>query len=110
MNLFESLQILQESYEPTVTDMFDSIASAIQERFGCEIDDMSYDEKSYPKKFRAQLAIYNISYETCEEIKEEIKRKLFHYKNVSVNVHSTDKYFMDEKETLSVFRIRAYNE
>ena len=110
MNLFENLQLLNESYTISVDSLFEDIASEIQERFGCDIDDMSYDEKSFPKKFRAQLVIYNVSHETCEEIKEEIKQKLSQYKNVSVNVHSTDKYYMDEIDTANVFRIREYND
>ena len=109
MNLFENLQILQESYEPSISDVFENIIEVIQERFGCDIDDTNYDEKSYPEKFRAQLVIYNISYETREEIKEVIIQKLSQYENVSVNVHSDDKYCVGEIDIAHVFRIRAYN-
>ena len=110
MNLFESLQMLDESNTQTINDLVDDICYEIHETFGCDIDDIEYDEKSYPKKFRAQLVVYNMSYESCEEMKKIIKEKLTQYKNVSVNVHSDDKYCGGPINNASVFRIRAHDD
>ena len=110
MNLFENLQIFQESYVQTVDDLFEDITDVIQERFGCDIDDTYYDVDNYPEEFKAQLVLYNVGYNIAESCEEIIKDKLSNYENIKVDIYEDSKYEIGDVDEAYVIQIRAYND
>lgn len=110
MNLFENLQMMNEAVIISVDNLFDDITDAIQERFGCDIDDTWYDVDNYPEEFKAQFVVYNVEYDIIETIKEMIKEKLSNYKNVKIDIYEDSKYEIGDIEIAYMIRISAYND
>lgn len=110
MDLFENLQMMQESYVQTIDDLFEDIASVIQERLGCDIDDTWYDTDNYPQEFKAQLVLYNVTYEMCEVAEEMIKEKLSDYENIKVDIYEDSKYEIDGIDVAYMIQISANND
>ena len=102
--------MLQESYVQTVDDLFEDIASVIQERLGCDIDDTWYDTDNYPQEFKAQLVLYNVTYEMCKVAEEMIKEKLSSYENIKVDIYEDDKYEIGEVDVAYMIQISANND
>ena len=109
MNLFENLQLLNESYTISVDSLFEDIASEIQERFGCDIDDTWYETDNYPEEFKAQLVVYNVDYDIAETVEDMVKEKLSHYENIKVDVYEDSKYEIDVIENAFMIQISAFN-
>ena len=110
IKILENLQQLNESHKQTVDDLFEDIASEIQERLGCDIDDTWYDTDNYPEEFRAQLVLYNVTYEMCEEAEKIIKETLSNYENIKVNMYEDDKYEIDNIDVAYTIQINAFHD
>ena len=110
MNLFESLQMMTESPIMSVDALFEDITNAIQERFGCDIDDTWYEIDNYPEEFKAQLVVYNVSYDVTETAKEIIEEKLSKYTNIKIDIYEDSKYEIDDIDTAYVIQISADDE
>lgn len=110
MNLFESLQILDESFKRSAEDLFENIVSTIQERFGCDIDDTYYDADNYPEKFKARFVVYNFPYKFIVTIEDIIKEKLSHFDNINIDIYKDDDYCTKNIESAHVIQIDAYND
>ena len=110
MGLLENLQMLHESNKHTVDNLFEDIASAIQERFDCDIDDTWYDVDNYPEEFKAQLVVYNVPCDIIETAEEIINEKLSEYKNIKIDIYEDDKYCIDNITNAFVIQISAFND
>lgn len=62
--------------ESRASNFAETLTNNISNTFKCDIDDVQWDEGSYPKKAKMSFVVYNVSAKTAEDIRDKVEQYL----------------------------------
>lgn len=111
MRIIEQTEYLNNSNDSSIIEeLFEDALNMIQEKFKCDIDDIWYDVDDDKNELKAQMVLYNVSYEDEAVIKKIIHQHLPQYDNVQVDVYENSDYEIGPVKKAYVVRVWAYND
>lgn len=68
--------VTESKSQMTAPIFFDNITSGVVRTFGCDVDDLNYDDNLYPNTAKASFAVYNVSTKTARSICDWVEKFL----------------------------------
>lgn len=62
--------------ESKASNFADTLSNKISKTCKCDVDDVQWDEGSYPKKAKMSFVVYNVSAKTAEDIRDKVEQFL----------------------------------
>lgn len=62
--------------ESKASNFADTLSNKISKTCKCDVDDVQWDEDSYPKKAKMSFVVYNVSAKTAEDIRDKVEQLL----------------------------------